>query len=73
MLEVLLIFSMNGGLEDISDTIFKSYEECENFVNTLVGDDVVNSDYGFNFIASDGVHFQGQCVEMKDWFLKQQI
>ena len=71
MLEVLLIFSVNGGLEDISDKIFTSYEECSTFVNTLAQMDVVNSDYGFKFVASDGVLFEGQCVEMREWFLKK--
>jgi len=71
VLEVLLIFSVNGGLEDISDRIFTSYEECSTFVNTLAQMDVVNSDYGFKFIASDGVLFEGQCIEMREWFLKK--
>lgn len=71
MLEVLLIFSVNGGLEDISDRIFTSYEECSTFVNTLAQMDVVNSDYGFKFVASDGVLFEGQCIEMREWFLKK--
>lgn len=71
MLEVLLIFSVNGGLEDISDKIFTSYEECSTFVNTLAQMDVINSDYGFKFVASDGVLFEGQCIEMREWFLKK--
>ena len=71
MLEILLIFSVNGGLEDISDKIFTSYEECSTFVNTLAQMDVVNSDYGFKFVASDGVLFEGQCIEMREWFLKK--
>ena len=71
MLEVLLIFSVNGGLEDISDKIFTSYEKCSTFVNTLAQMDVVNSDYGFRFVASDGVLFEGQCIEMREWFLKK--
>lgn len=70
MIEVLLVFSVNGAPEEISQTVFVSYEQCENFVNTLVGDDVVNSDYGFNFMTSDRQHFSGQCIEMKEWFLK---
>lgn len=71
MLEVLLIFSVNGGLEDISDRIFTSYEECSTFVNTLAQMDVINSDYGFKFVASDGVLFEGQCIEIREWFLKK--
>ena len=71
MIEILLIFSINGGLEDISDRIFNSYEECTYFVNTIANMDVVNSDYGFKFIASDGALFEGQCVDMREWFLKK--
>lgn len=71
MLEILLVFSINGATPDISDKIYSSYDDCVNFVNTLVGDDVVNSDYAFRFIASDGVLFEGQCIEMKDWFLNK--
>jgi len=71
MLEVLLVFSFNGQPEEISQTVFVTYEQCEEFVNTLVGDDVVNSDHGFNFVTSDGQHVKGQCIEMKEWFLKE--
>lgn len=71
MLEVLLVFSVNSGPQEISDRIFYSYEECTGFVNTIAGMDVVNSDRGFRFIASDGMLFDGQCVEMKEWFLKR--
>jgi hypothetical protein len=71
MIEVLLVFSINGGLEDISDRVFTSYEECSTFVNTVANMDVVNSDYGFKFVASDGMLFEGQCIEMREWFLKK--
>jgi len=70
MLEILLVFSMNGEMEDISERIFVSYEECAEFVNTIADNDVVNSDYGFKFVASDGILFEGQCIEMREWFLK---
>lgn len=73
MLEILLVFSINGELPDISDRIFTTYDECAEFVNTLANDDVVNSDYGFRFLASDGVIFEGQCIDMKDWFLKESV
>lgn len=73
MLEILLVFSINGELPDISDRIFTSHDECAEFVNMLAENEVVNSDYGFKFIASDGVIFEGQCIEMKDWFLKQGV
>lgn len=71
MIEVLLVFSVNGGLEDISDRVFTSYDECSEFVNTVAQMDVVNSDYGFKFVAHDGALFEGQCIEMREWFLKQ--
>ena len=71
MLEVLLIFSINAGMDDISDRVFTSYEECVEFVNTVAQMEVVNSDYGFEFVSEDGQLFRGQCVEMKQWFLKK--
>lgn len=75
MLEILLVFSLNGELEDISERIFTSYEECEEFVNAVADDgtgtDVVNSDYSFRFLSIDGLMFEGQCIEMNDWFLKR--
>ena len=71
MLEILLVFSINGGLEDISDRVFTSYDECVEFVNTVAQMDVVNSDYGFEFISEDAQLFRGQCIEMKEWFLKK--
>ena len=71
MIEVLLVFSLNGGMEDISDRIFTSYEECATFVNTVADMEVVNSDGGFRFVAVDGMLFEGQCVEMREWFLKK--
>ena len=70
MFEVLLVFSINGQTPDISDRIFNSYDECATFVNTVANQEVVNSDYGFKFIAPDGMLFDGQCIEMKEWFLK---
>lgn len=70
MIEILLVFSIGGATPSISDRIYNSYEECESFVNALVGMDVVKSDYTFEFYASDAVLFKGQCVEMKEWFLK---
>jgi len=71
MLEVLLVFSVNSGPQEISDRVFYSYEECTEFVNMIAGTDVVNSDHGFRFVASDGLLFDGQCIEIKEWFLKQ--
>ena len=71
MIEILLVFTMNSGVEQISDRIFTSFNECSEFVNTLAQKDVVNSDYAFRFISFDGALFEGQCIESKDWFLKQ--
>lgn len=70
MLEVLLVFSVNGELSDISDRIFYSLDECVEFVNTIAREDVVNSDYGFIFTTSDGQLFDGQCIAMEDWAKK---
>ena len=71
MLEILLVFSINGGREDISDRIFTSKTECAEFVNTLAQMGVVDEIGKFKFIANDGAMFKGQCVEMKEWFLKK--
>lgn len=73
MLEILLVFSINGQLHDISDRIFTSYNECAEFVNEVAQHDVVDSDYKFKFIAADGLMFEGQCIEIKDWFLKESV
>lgn len=72
MLEILLVFAVGAGPDNISDRVFYSYEECAEFVNILAGQPVVNSDYGFSFYGSDGVLIQGQCIGMKDWFLKKE-
>lgn len=67
MLEILLVFSMNSAPATVSDRIFQSFGECAMFVNELVQDDVVNSDYGFSFFTSDGKEVVGQCIEKIDW------
>jgi hypothetical protein len=51
MLEILLVFSVNGAPLEISDRIFNSYEECVGFVNTVADMDVVESDYKFRFVS----------------------
>lgn len=71
MIEVLLVFSINGGPEEISDRVFNSKEECVEFVNTLAQMEVVEDDYSFKFVASDGMLFKGECAAMKEWFLKK--
>jgi len=45
----------------VSDRIFSSTEECEDFVNTLAGADAFK-DNRFKFIAQDGVIFHGGCM-----------
>ena len=71
MIDVLLVFSINGAPEEISDRIFYSKQECVEFVNQVAQMDVVNKDYTFKFVANDGMLFTGQCAEMKEWFLKK--
>lgn len=71
MIEVLLVFSINGGPEKISDRVFNSKEECVEFVNTVAQMEVVKDDYSFKFVASDGMLFKGECAAMKEWFLKK--
>lgn len=73
ILEILLVFSVNNGHEEISDRIFESHEECAEFVNMLAQDDVVNSDYGFRFLSNDGMLFDGQCISQEDYSLKKGI
>lgn len=71
MLEVLLMFSMNGAPIQTSDRVFKSYGECAMFVTELVGKDVMNSDYGFEFRTKEGDVFTGQCIARKEIKKKQ--
>ena len=71
MKEILLVFAINGGLTDISDKIFTSVDECKQFVNTLANMEVFNKANEFKFIASDGALFEGECVDMREWFLKK--
>ena len=70
MIEVLLVFAVNGAQLELSDRIFLSYTECKDFVNDVANTEVVKDDYKFKFVASDGMLFEGQCIEMKEWFLK---
>ena len=71
MIEVLLVFAINSGPEEISDRIFYSKQECAEFVNTIAQMNVVKDDYTFKFVANDGMLFRGQCAAMKEWFLKK--
>lgn len=70
MLEVLLVFAMNGEMARVSDRIFNSYGECAMFVNELVSKEVVNKDYGFVFEIREGDKvdkFVGQCIEKNEY------
>lgn len=73
MLEILLVFMANGGQVEVSDRVFESFQECATFVDTLAGQRVVNSDFGFDFLSSDGIHFSGQCIEKSDYFLEESV
>lgn len=66
MLEILLVFIMDNNSPAVSDRIFTSYEECADFVNGLVGE-VVQEDYTFDFLSSDGQKFTGVCVDKRDY------
>ena len=68
ILEVLLVFSVNGSPNQISDRVFESYEECAGFVNEVAQDNVVNSDFSFQFLSVDQLLFEGQCIEKKDYY-----
>ena len=67
MLEILLVFMMNGEDLTVSKREFESYQECETFVNSLVNQDVVNSDFTFQFSTPDAGQFIGQCIERSEY------
>ena len=67
-MEILLVYMMTYVSDprasvgpQVSDRIFSSTEECEDFVNTLAGDDVFK-DNRFKFVAQDGIIFHGGCM-----------
>ena len=67
-MEILLVYMMSH-INDpqasvgpqVSDRIFSSTEECEEFVATLAGSNPFK-DNRFKFVASDGVIFYGGCL-----------
>ena len=67
-MEVLLVYMMvhmsnpeaSVGPQ-VSDRIFSSTEECEDFVNTLAGADTFKNNR-FKFVAQDGIIFHGGCM-----------
>lgn len=67
MLEILLFFQVGNYEPSISDKVFTSFEECTMFVNETARNDVVNSDYGFSFLTSDGMIVVGQCIERSEY------
>jgi len=69
MSEILLVFVITGFEPSVSDKVFESFDECAKFVNTIAQQDVVNSDYGFQFLSIDGLLVSGQCVAKEDYQL----
>lgn len=67
MIEILLVFAINGAPEEISDRIFTSKEECSEFVNTVAQSPVIKEDGSFKFISSDGMLFTGKCINKKEY------
>jgi len=70
MIEILLVFAINGAPEEVSDRIFESKQECSEFVNTLAEASVVKQDGSFEFVSSDGHIFRGACISKKAYQLK---
>ena len=73
ILEVLLVFSVNGAPNEVSDRIFESYEECAEFVNEVAQDNVVNSDFAFQFLSIDQLLFEGQCISVEDYWKGKEV
>ena len=73
ILEILLVFSINGSPNDISDRIFESYEECADFVNEVAQGTVVNSDFSFQFLSVDQLLFEGQCISKEDYWKSKEV
>lgn len=69
--EILLVFAVGGEAPQISQRIFDSVEQCAGFVDTLAEQRVVQSDGKFRFIANDGVFFEGQCVDRREYILQR--
>ena len=73
ILEVLLVFSINGAPNEISDRIFESYEECAQFVNEVAQGTVVDSDFSFQFLSVDQLLFEGQCISVEDYWKGKEV
>ena len=51
---------------ETSERIFKSREECVEFVNTVAGDSVVNENYKYKFASNDGFIIYGGCMTQEE-------
>jgi hypothetical protein len=67
-MEILLVYMMvhmnnpsSSVGPQVSNRIFSSTEECEDFVNTLAGADALK-DNRFKFVSEDGIIFHGGCM-----------
>jgi len=69
---IALIFSITSMYDPsftegptMSDRLFESHEQCEQFVNSVADDgtgtDVVDENYEFRFATMDGLIFSGGC------------
>ena len=68
---IVLLFSMNELPLQVSQTKYRTLDDCADFVETLAGMPVIENDYSFKFQSiepTDGsVHtFSGQCVVEQD-------
>ena len=52
---------------EISDRLFKSKQECAEFVNTVAQNNVVDEDYKFIFASIDGLVFKGGCYTPEEF------
>ena len=52
---------------EISDRLFKSKQECAEFVNTIAQSDVVDDNYKFIFASIDGLVFKGGCYTPEEF------
>ena len=67
-MEILLVYMMvyinnpeSSIGPQVSDRIFSSKEDCENFVNTLASGNAFK-DNRFRFVSEDGIIFHGGCM-----------
>lgn len=77
---IALVFSLTSMQDptfsqgpEVSDREFKSHQECEEFVNTLAGTDVVDEKFEFEFSSSDGLIFTGGCYTAEELLEKMTL